>query len=531
MSAPVAPSEVKSKIPGLNGNFCEKFVKSLGLGKDIHALVSYFFKDDGTFTDEFIADWCLQASCNQTGGGGNGTGLRVDATDGLADHILVTWTTVPGALTYDLYRSNTDNFSQATIVSGSNTGLSYNDTTVTVGTFYYYWVRANSATAILATSDSDRGYAGELSTNLAPVTDLATSKGFAPGIGQTIVCSKSFGLYNSAVISLVWTPVAGASGYDIYRSDTDDLGTLNLIDGNRTPFDNTFSFLTGTQPVFIDNGGELVYLHNPGEPAANYYKKFFFWVVAKRSSPSAISYYSNNGSGAPGWAAGFGDGVNVGGATLSSDFAAVTVPASVSKLHLALRGSGAGGAGGGAQFGGGGGGGGPMITGWINVVTGAKFRVVSVPPTETANAPNSTSGDAGSLTKVQYSANGLFTDTVDVMTANVAGGGVYNPAGSGAGGAGSTGTVHASVQEPYIFDGRDGKPSNGFRGGRSGHHFGSYRLPGAHFNGFNPLTSYPGNGGIGTGRPGSGSDGNGAALAFATGGKGAVGFLVYNFET
>lgn len=516
MSAPISPSEVKAKIPGPNAAFCEKFVRSLSLGKDVYDVVNYFFKEDGTFSEEFIADWCTQATCDTSGTGTGSTLLKISATDGqYDDKVLITWNAVGGALNYDVYRANADNFNQAAIIADNVATLSYEDASVVEGTFYYYWVRARNGTTIVAGSTSDRGHAGSLATTLPPITDLLASKGF--------------GVFDGAPIALVWTPVSGAESYDIYRNTQDDFGTSNLIDSNRTPYDNSVSFLSGPTPTFVDNGGELVYYHNPGAPTLNYHTKFYFWVVAKRTGPPATSQPSNSGMGTPGWAVGFGDNlIPLSGGSLTSGAAATTIPSGVTKAWFALYGAGGDGAGGDTQYGGGGGGGGAMAIGWITVAAGAKIRVKSTPEADGTNTPSATNGGFGSETVLQYSANGLFTDAVDVLFCDIAGAGLYNVGGAGAGGAGAPGGADLSVNEAQVFNGRAGKPGSGNKGGRGGHRFGAFRQPGAHFNGFNPLVSFAGDGG--TTGVGSGSYASSTNAALAIGGKYTRGRAVFIFK-
>lgn len=475
MPLPVPPSTIKDLIPRPGGNFCEKFLKSLNLPAVVHEIISYIFTEAGGFTDEFQADLC-SLSCKCGPGGvivpGGLVAPVISASDGqMSDRVLVSWTAPAGALSFDLYRSGT-NTTGGTLLAADLQGTTYEDTTVTPNQYYYYSVKAKNSFGTSAFSNVDRGYAGSISTTLPMISDLVATQGIRQGETQTI--------------ALVFTPASGAESYDIYRSVTDDFSTATLLDSNRAPYDNSNSLGLGPQPYFVDNVGELIYAHDPGYP--NYFTKYYFWVVAKRGGPAAQSPPSNSGAGALGWVVGRGTGIpqitgvllTDGGSAGAAGAVPFIVQAGTTKVWIVHYGSGAGGAGGGPVHGGGGGGAGPVLTGEMNVVTGARFRVISTPTgTGTTKAAGETNGVNGAQTKLQYSANGTFSDAVDVMIGNAPSGGVYNAGGAGAGGAASTGTKDASVTNGNIYIGRAGLPASTPKGGRSGYRIGETRKPAA----------------------------------------------------
>lgn len=511
MPNPIVPSDYLALIPKPGGNFCERFLNSVfGLPLKIFQDISYQRNEDGSFTEEFKADFCsIVCKCGPGGvivPGGLAAPSNVNASDGqFDDRIQVTWNTVNGATAYDVYRNTLDNSASANVIATNLGTPSYEDAAITPGQYYYYFVKARNTTASSGFSSSERGHAGSVSTTLPAITDLAASQGF-------------LGL--NARLSLVFTPVSGAESYDIYRSTADDFTTATLIDADRSPFDTSVSLSLGAAPFFVDNGGELVYMHDPGAPFVNYYTKYYFWVVAKRSGPPAQSPPSNS---ARGWVAGIGDGI----VAHTSDIyiqsnQTITVPGIATKYWAALHAGGSAGAGGGVLHGGGGGGGAAIVVGWFPV-SGGKIRVKSTPESDTGPTASATSGAAGPITVLEYSANGLFTDTVVLMTGDAPPGGIYNAGGNGAGGAGATGSKHASVQDGVIFNGRAGKPAVSAVGGRSGQRFGHVRWPGAHFNGF-AIGSFAG---FGDSRgSGSGSYASPSNPALAVGGGGKRGFAI-----
>lgn len=84
----------------------------------------------------------------------------VAATENLSDKIRVTWTDIAGETGFGIWRHTADVSGSATCIgSVAADVLTYDDTTATAGTPYYYWVRAtNSTSASLSDfSASDQG--------------------------------------------------------------------------------------------------------------------------------------------------------------------------------------------------------------------------------------------------------------------------------------------------------------------------------------------------------------------------------------
>ena len=109
----------------------------------------------------------------------------------------LTWSAVPGATGYEIYRSTSDSSGFVTIATTSST--SYTDIGLTTGTTYYYQIKAYT------TVDTTNIYS-EATTAVSAKPIPATPTGLK---------AVSAG-YNSNKIT--WTAVTGASGYSIYRS-------------------------------------------------------------------------------------------------------------------------------------------------------------------------------------------------------------------------------------------------------------------------------------------------------------------------
>ncbi len=70
---------------------------------------------------------------------------NVQATDStLCDRVTITWSAVPGATSYRVFRGTTSSFAASTQIASGITTTSYDNTTAAAGTQYWYWVRVIS---------------------------------------------------------------------------------------------------------------------------------------------------------------------------------------------------------------------------------------------------------------------------------------------------------------------------------------------------------------------------------------------------
>lgn len=518
MPNPVTPSRAKSLIPATTGSRCERLAKLFQLPSLFSEDVSYKYNEDGSITTAFKNDLCALGCL---GGGGNGGGpppnpnmpapLNVMATDdAYSDKIRVTWdavtppTGVAAVTEYNIYRSGAENLdpSNASLI-GTVTAptLLFDDPVdadLVVGTNYIYWVTATNGTDTSAFSIPNAGRAAAPTTDLPAISDLKATQGFQ--------------LLDGGPIGLVWTPPAGASKYDIYRNTTNDFSTATKIQSDMVP-QNTADHTISTQSPdsMWDNVGEILFWHFPPSNTTHY----FFFVVAKRTSPSSISVESN---AAEGWARSFyAPYLDPAGAfklDRGSPSATEGVDFNGNQIRVVLFGGGGGGAGGSQIWGGGAGGGGAVVIEEFNLAPGDILTVEYDPDVdETGNAPAATDADDGSDTI--FKING-----VEVMRAGGGDRGQFSASGAGIGGDGGIGSGGAPVA---IYDGRPGLPGAGANGGRAGYSFGNKRYPGAHYNG------YSGGGYDGNGAASIGGGGSYAAPGFevlAVGGKGSSGYAV-----
>lgn len=538
MSAPWPPSEILKKIPSVSAAFCGRFVDFLALPKVFFDLYAYERDESGDITSEFCADIqsCV-AGTGTTGGGGGGTSGTLEtpvlsATDGTyTDKIVVNWNAVVPLVAptrYELWRGSSSDVATATKLTDVNATTTFADLTAQPGTIYWYFVRAfdgASPANSSAYSQGDSGYAGALVGSLGAVSDLTASKGFYRA--------------GFAAVHLVWTKVASAQSYDVYRNTVDDYTTATLLEQNRTPatpVDNANGRFYGSSPLMVDNGTEIAYQDTVGHSLndINATKSYYYWVVAKRVNPSAYGDFSTaagaaagSHAGALGWGQGQGNSApSIFGYTYATSGAAAVGPSGTAagvanRAWVIFYGSSAGGAGGDLVRGGGGGGISGTVVGLMTISLTAKFRVVSAPEADPGASATATNGTDGPVSKVQYSALGDFSDTIDLIVCAAPGGGVWNGAGGGAGGAGATASsVHASLNPTYTYAGRSGFAASGGAGGDSGYQFGFFRGSPRREIILNPAF-----GNAEQQHAGGGSIAEAQGAVLALGGKGSRGFL------
>jgi hypothetical protein len=492
---PISPNSFKNLIPSLTASVCDKLSKLFQLPAVFHAWVSYVYDEGGNFTDAFKADLCAIDCGDPTGGGGGGnpenpsmpSPTGISATDGTySDKVVVTWNavTAPSGIAavtqYKVYRalSTITNPNSATLLATiSVPTTTYEDASAVQGTTYNYWVVATNGTQTSNFGGPDVGHADAPEVTLPAVSDLIASRGW-------------FYLGSETVIFLGWTAPTGATHYDIYRGTTSVFANATKIESDIVPGSTTTEVLNGQCRASLE-GGVNYYDDSVPSPSVTYY----YWVVAKKSAPPAVSAESNTTSG---WVTIGSDLGTVVARGTSTDFP-YTVPGAVTKMRLTVTGKPGSGAGGGSTYGGGGGGGGGMAQDVMIDVTPGDIIDLTATGSAPSNAAAETNGVDGR--DVEFTLNGVAFLTI------VGGkGGVYDPSGGGAGGLG--GTVSGSASHVGI-PGTDGEDASGGTGGRGGQGGLGWATAPAHYNGW---TGFDGNSGIG----GSGYSQSGAGGSWAS---------------
>lgn len=143
---------------------------------------------------------------------------------GSTTSIALSWTASTGATSYEVWR-NTSNSSGSATKIASPTTTSYEDTSATPGTRYYYWVKAVCANSTSAFSSGVNGV-----RTLSAPTGLVASQG---------------DFWDQ--VSVSWTNVSGAAQYEIWRGVSSSQSSAELI-GTRysSPYNDTTA-ISGTR--------------------------------------------------------------------------------------------------------------------------------------------------------------------------------------------------------------------------------------------------------------------------------------------
>ncbi|NLB55806.1 MAG: PQQ-binding-like beta-propeller repeat protein [Lentisphaerae bacterium] len=147
--------------------------------------------------------------------------LDVDATRGdYPTKVVVTWTPVPDASSYEIWRSTTDDSDTAERIVYTFSNGTYSDTGVELGKGYYYWMK----------SVSDYGVSG--------FTSPSALGGTPPK--RPVDVKASQGKYHDRV-DITWSPVDDATSYELLRGVTRTPGNAEVIqiDITDTEFSDT----------------------------------------------------------------------------------------------------------------------------------------------------------------------------------------------------------------------------------------------------------------------------------------------------
>jgi hypothetical protein len=151
---PTTPDEFKSLIPAANVPICDKVIRLWEeLPTKIYELVSEMKNADGTWSDDFKAGIGLTV-------GGLAAPSNVAATAGTyTDKVTLTWSSVTGATSYEVWR-NTVNDSSTATQWGSPSLTTFDDTSAVVGTVYWYWLKAVNSGGTSNFSSAASGFSG-----------------------------------------------------------------------------------------------------------------------------------------------------------------------------------------------------------------------------------------------------------------------------------------------------------------------------------------------------------------------------------
>lgn len=182
----------------------------------------------------------------------------VMASDGTyAYKVAVSWSAISNADGYQVWRHTHTNSSSAGLVASNLTGAGYDDTSVVVGTTYYYWVIAGNMSGTSGFGSADSGYA-------------AAAGEPAPAVpGAPTGVSASDGTFTDRVV-VTWAPITSATGYQVWRA----VGVASAKDAER--IGATFA------SAYTDTSASAGTL-------------YFYWIAA--TNVSGVGAFSNPDNG------------------------------------------------------------------------------------------------------------------------------------------------------------------------------------------------------------------------------------------
>jgi lysozyme len=149
----------------------------------------------------------------------------VAATDGTySTMVRITWSAAAGATGYTVYRSTSDGSYGSAIATTS--AASYDDTSATPGTYYYYRVRASNAAGTSGYSAADRGYRA----TSQGWTALSLNRTYSGTVAQGQTKGYTFARANGRRYVVTLTPMSGDP--DLYTSKYSNLSTTQYQCGS-----------------------------------------------------------------------------------------------------------------------------------------------------------------------------------------------------------------------------------------------------------------------------------------------------------
>jgi uncharacterized protein YjdB len=191
--------------------------------------------------------------------------------------VTISWAAVSGATSYNLYWSTTSGVTTTTGTQIPNVTSPYTQTSLANGTTYYYVVTAVNG-AGESTASAQVSAVPQISASGAPTGVSAVA-----GNGQ---------------VTISWTAVSGATGYNLYWSTTSALTTAtgNRITGVTNPYTHT-GLTNGTTYYYV-----VTAVNGAGESAASNQASAIPQIPVL-PAPTGVSAVSGNGQVTVSWSA------------------------------------------------------------------------------------------------------------------------------------------------------------------------------------------------------------------------------------
>jgi fibronectin type 3 domain-containing protein len=213
--------------------------------------------------------------------------------------VSLSWTAASGATSYDVYRGTTAKGLSTTPIATNVTGVTYNNTTVTNGTAYYYEVEgvnsvgvgvpSNEATATPSASGSSGsgsggsgGGSGGASggTNPPPVTAPPAPTGLTAAVG-------------SSSVTLHWNAATGATTYTVLRSTSSGAETTYVTSVTPTTYVDT-GVTPGTTYYYKVEGVNTAGPGSPSSEASAVIPSHIVAGIAKNCSSASCQFSSTS---------------------------------------------------------------------------------------------------------------------------------------------------------------------------------------------------------------------------------------------
>jgi hypothetical protein len=152
---------------------------------------------------------CKGKTCNpETPGGPARPVIQAATSDVCGGKVRIYWNPSAGATSYSVYRATSQDGTFTEVANSPTTLTDFTDTPGT-GTYYYKVKAINSAGSSLSTSVSAKGSA------------------YCPPLPPTTSISAAPSDQCGGKVTVSWSPVPGAGGYNVYRWNSNDTATYN----------------------------------------------------------------------------------------------------------------------------------------------------------------------------------------------------------------------------------------------------------------------------------------------------------------
>lgn len=207
---PIVPDDIKAILPASNSSICAKLLAGLVKFPILfYQWYSWAFNADGSPSDDF-----KQAIGVTVGQIVPPTG--VSASDGTyTNKVTIVWNTVTGATYYEVWRAPSNDTASAVLL-GTATTPTYDDTTGTADTTYWYFVKARNATDTSNFSVGDSGFSdstGGGGTGVTGTRVLYTNDTWVVPAGVATVTAEVWGASGGGGGSNCNWCVAGSAFY------------------------------------------------------------------------------------------------------------------------------------------------------------------------------------------------------------------------------------------------------------------------------------------------------------------------------